>query len=344
MATAITETDVWKAADALLLEGLRPTIERVRQKIGRGSPNTVSPYLETWFKSLGARIKDPGAFSAPAALPDPIHQAAKHFWETALAEARATLAVEATALQEALVQEQAALGREREALAGRQKALDGQIAAQAEALELARSQGAEAQHRSAQMEEQLRREQAERARQVSESESLRQKLEALGKTLEAARVQAAAERADLEKHFRANETRWMEEVDRAREDTRRLEKMLGRATSEATHQALAHTAECNRLEGQLQAAERERSQLASELAQAKAGHESNARAFEAATLRETELNRRLERLETQLENTFDALREKDREHAQTLSKLVASSAAQTKESARTMKKSRTRET
>jgi hypothetical protein len=38
----------------LLAEGLRPTIERVRQKIGRGSPNTVSPMLERGFASLGA--------------------------------------------------------------------------------------------------------------------------------------------------------------------------------------------------------------------------------------------------------------------------------------------------
>ena len=88
MAKGITETDVWQAADALLLEGGRPTIERVRQKIGRGSPNTVTPYLDTWFKHLGGRIKDPGAFSAPPALPEPIHQAAQHFWEAALTEAR----------------------------------------------------------------------------------------------------------------------------------------------------------------------------------------------------------------------------------------------------------------
>ena len=88
MARGITENDVWSAADTLLLEGARPTIERVRQKIGRGSPNTVSPYLDTWFKSLGGRIKDPGAFSAPPELPDPVHQAAKHLWESALAETR----------------------------------------------------------------------------------------------------------------------------------------------------------------------------------------------------------------------------------------------------------------
>lgn len=88
MSRGITETDVWQAADALLLEGQRPTIERVRQKIGRGSPNTVTPYLETWFRHLGGRIRDPGAFSAPPTLPEPIHQAAQHFWEVALTEAR----------------------------------------------------------------------------------------------------------------------------------------------------------------------------------------------------------------------------------------------------------------
>lgn len=88
MARGITEQEVWQACDALLLEGARPTIERVRQKIGRGSPNTVSPMLETWFKSLGSRIADPGAFSAPPEIPDPVLQAAKHFWEAALAQTR----------------------------------------------------------------------------------------------------------------------------------------------------------------------------------------------------------------------------------------------------------------
>jgi hypothetical protein len=88
MARGITENDVWTASDALLLEGARPTIERVRQKIGRGSPNTVSPHLDTWFKNLGGRIKDPGAFSAPADVPDPIVQAAKHLWEVAQSESR----------------------------------------------------------------------------------------------------------------------------------------------------------------------------------------------------------------------------------------------------------------
>jgi hypothetical protein len=49
----IQEADVLTAADARLAEGKRPTIERVRLKIGRGSPNTVSPMLEKWFALAG---------------------------------------------------------------------------------------------------------------------------------------------------------------------------------------------------------------------------------------------------------------------------------------------------
>ena len=89
MARGITENDVFTACDALLLAGERPTIERVRQKIGRGSPNTVSPMLDTWFKSLGRRLQDPGAFAPPQDVPEPVMQAAQHFWEVAQAAARA---------------------------------------------------------------------------------------------------------------------------------------------------------------------------------------------------------------------------------------------------------------
>jgi hypothetical protein len=84
----VSEQDVCQACDALLLEGARPTIERVRMKIGRGSPNTVSTHLDAWFRNLGGRIKDPMAFSAPPAIPDPVQQAAGHFWDVAQAQAR----------------------------------------------------------------------------------------------------------------------------------------------------------------------------------------------------------------------------------------------------------------
>jgi hypothetical protein len=92
MGKGITDQDVWHAADALLLDGQRPTIERVRHKIGRGSPNTVSPHLDTWFARLGTRIADPQVFRGPHAdadaAPEPVQALARQLWDTAQALAR----------------------------------------------------------------------------------------------------------------------------------------------------------------------------------------------------------------------------------------------------------------
>ncbi len=87
----IGERDVWAAADALLLTGARPTVERVRVQMGRGSPNTVGPLLDGWFKALGRRIQNPAAFQAETPrpeIPEPVLAAARGFWEAALAAAR----------------------------------------------------------------------------------------------------------------------------------------------------------------------------------------------------------------------------------------------------------------
>ncbi|WP_310459918.1 DNA-binding protein [Sphaerotilus sp.] len=127
MAKGITDQDVWRAADALLLDGQRPTIERVRQHIGRGSPNTVSPHLDSWFARLGARIADPQVFrgleaaaAADAAAPEPVQALARQLWDTAQALARGqaeSRALDAEALAAAAQAErdasQAALATER---------------------------------------------------------------------------------------------------------------------------------------------------------------------------------------------------------------------------------------
>ena len=88
MTRGTTDADVWRACDAILQEGARPTIARVRQKLGRGSPNTVSPHLDSWFRGLGARLRDPLSDTGPAGLPDPVLQAARQLWENALAHTR----------------------------------------------------------------------------------------------------------------------------------------------------------------------------------------------------------------------------------------------------------------
>src|ERR1700690_1726383 len=82
----ISSSDVHRAADALLREGERPTIEKVRAKLGTGSPNPINPLLDAWWKTLSARLD-----SGPAALhrlPESVAFVAEALWMQALDEGR----------------------------------------------------------------------------------------------------------------------------------------------------------------------------------------------------------------------------------------------------------------
>jgi hypothetical protein len=82
----ITQSDVSHAADSLLRSGMRPTIEKIRAKIGKGSPNTINPMLDAWWKTLSARLD-----AGPAALhrlPETVAHIAEALWMQALEEGR----------------------------------------------------------------------------------------------------------------------------------------------------------------------------------------------------------------------------------------------------------------
>jgi hypothetical protein len=88
----ITAADVERAADALFRAGERPTIEKVRAKLGTGSPNTINPLLDTWWKRLAARLD-----AGPAALhrlPESVAHVAEALWMQALDEGRRRAAQE----------------------------------------------------------------------------------------------------------------------------------------------------------------------------------------------------------------------------------------------------------
>ena len=85
-ARGISGRDVELAADELLREGERPTIEKIREKIGRGSPNTINPLLNAWWKRLASRLE-----AGPAALhrlPESVAHVAEALWMQALDQAR----------------------------------------------------------------------------------------------------------------------------------------------------------------------------------------------------------------------------------------------------------------
>jgi hypothetical protein len=88
----ITQSDVAHAADTLLRTGERPTIEKIRAKLGKGSPNTINPMLDAWWKTLSARLD-----AGPAALhrvPEPIAHIAEALWVQALEESRRRVLLE----------------------------------------------------------------------------------------------------------------------------------------------------------------------------------------------------------------------------------------------------------
>jgi DNA repair exonuclease SbcCD ATPase subunit len=242
MATGITEKNVWHAADALLLEGLRPTIERVRQKIGRGSPNTVQPYLDSWFKGLGARIRDPEAFTASLDAPDPVMQAAQFFWNTALSEARSAVNAQLAAEAEALRARRQSLDEAEQALAQREVAMQAQLDTATAALALAHQQLDDARQR----EEAARKEQSEWAQQ---HEQQRCALDAARAQIDEIRAAGDQERRENEASAQARERHWLNEVDRLRQDlgrsqktTKELEQDVGN-TRQALSKALADHAD-----------------------------------------------------------------------------------------------------
>src|ERR1035441_9862769 len=95
----ITFGDVSHAADTLFRAGQRPTVEKIRPKIGRGSPNTIGPLLDQWWSTAAERLD-----SGPAALhrlPEPVTHVAESLWLQALDEGRREAKVELKSTAEA---------------------------------------------------------------------------------------------------------------------------------------------------------------------------------------------------------------------------------------------------
>lgn len=118
----ITEQQVFDAADAVLVAGERPTIERVRRELGSGSPNTVNRYLELWWKRIAAQLNS--GKSAIASRPEAVETAFQSVWRLALSAADAALVERTQSERQALMQEAAALAAEKGRLQTTQQALE----------------------------------------------------------------------------------------------------------------------------------------------------------------------------------------------------------------------------
>lgn len=219
MAVGVPEADVFAAADRVLERGERPTVERVRLELGRGSPARVGQLLEAWWDALAKRLA--GETRLPD-LPKAASAAFTELWRVATDEALAQL-------EAALAQRRAALDAEAAQWASEKAELTSQL----DRADSDRGAAIEARARSDARLEDLQRllvqHETQHADDVSRLEDLGARVEALeqerrelAERLAAREAAAAQERDAAASHLRAVEDRANVEIDRARQEAKGL--------------------------------------------------------------------------------------------------------------------------
>ncbi|XDF33145.1 DNA-binding protein [Paracidovorax avenae] len=243
--------EVWAAADAVLALGERPTVERVRHQLGRGSPNTVGPMLDGWYATLARRLQAPADPSEPGegsgeALPAPVARAAKALWGRALQQADESAAARLAQSRAELEAQAEALRLAQDELAREKQRLDDREEAYAVALQARDAQIAEAARQARDLQQQLLACQQQLDTARSDNTQLRKAADAERKRQEAREADHLAERARIEERAQAQERRLHAEVDRARQESRRLalqleseQKKSAKALSDAQDRARA---------------------------------------------------------------------------------------------------------
>jgi len=224
MARGITESDVHTAADELVANGERPTVERIRGHLGTGSPNTVTRWLETWWKNLGTRLEPerPNLKDAPAVLAE----LAGQWWALALQHAREAALEDLAEARRELSAEREEHHRQQAALAKRESEMRSLSDAADLSAKLATARATELER----LVEQLHAQISEMKQQLKSSHQRVELLEAARDSLDT-RVQevqdlARSERESLGEYVRSAEDRALRDVDQARQEVRLLQAQL----------------------------------------------------------------------------------------------------------------------
>ncbi len=252
-ARRVSAAEVFAAADALLVEGHRPTIDRVRVCLGRGSPNTINEHLDAWWRQLGARIRDLPGQEFPQ-LPERVAHTLQLLWNEALKGAHDALRDAVTAREDALEHREKALTEREHQLEEERQALAARGSALEDSLALARAQLGESNQRAAALEQALRDREESLGSLQRRVEQLEAQAASFADRLEAEQKARVVERAKFDERYDAAERRWLTEVDQARERLKVSER-----------QARADAADCARLQDELQRAKREALEAVHEL-------------------------------------------------------------------------------
>lgn len=263
----VQTADVWDAADAVLMAGQRPTIERVRQKLGRGSPNTVAPMLEAWFAQLGQRLGSMsvgGAGNAAAQdtitpdQPQPpatVLDLAQSLWDAALDQARQAAQQQWEAAQAELAQQRSQLTADRAELERERQTLAQQHSTLEQMLALSRTQVADLTRRLTDADAWRQEKEQSVAVLTNRLEDLRLQYRQLQQRLDDTVSAQAHERQRLQDRATENEHRLLNEVDLARQETKAARQTLASQQKQREDAARQADEQLHAAQARLQAAE-----------------------------------------------------------------------------------------
>lgn len=264
----VQSADVWDAADAVLMAGQRPTIERVRQKLGRGSPNTVAPMLEAWFAQLGQRLgsmSDGGAGNAAPTgtmthpgQPQPpatVLDLAQTLWNAALEQAHQAAHQQWEAAQAELAQQRSQLTTDRAELERERQTLTQQHSTLEQMLALSRAQVTDLTRRLADADAWRQEKEQSVAVLTNRLEDLRQQHKQLQQRLDDTVTAQAQERQQLQDRATQNEHRLLNEVDLARQDAKAARQTLAISQKQWEEAARQADEQLKSTQARLQAAE-----------------------------------------------------------------------------------------
>ncbi|MCW9053925.1 MAG: DNA-binding protein [Motiliproteus sp.] len=101
-----TREMVFDAAEALLKEGVKPSQQNVRDRIGKGSATTIHKALNEWWGGLSARLDHQQKYSD---VPDFLSKTLLDVWQQALERSQAVLEKDQQAIKDSLLQKQSEL-------------------------------------------------------------------------------------------------------------------------------------------------------------------------------------------------------------------------------------------
>lgn len=216
----VQQHEVSAAADALVAERQRPTIERIRQKLGRGSPNTIAPMLEAWFADLAPRLGVAVDSGGEDAIPSEVRNAAEVLWHSALALAESRAAQTLHSEREVVENEKLELAMAQAAVVALREQVTHHESTLRTALTDAQMQVEDAKKRVQSLEVELARKDGELgqlrdtvAKSVLERDADRRRFDE--------QLQATTqEREKQQERATGTERRLLEEVDRARQETK----------------------------------------------------------------------------------------------------------------------------